>query len=351
MSPIEWIANARVAGFLTAAARSEACHINKAVAKAFIAIACAFTCVALEADIASATEYKDNPYAIVDRTKYPQFGPLGLIKRDWDFQGKERSAADRSRDANHGTAINIGPCLVITNDHVVFGGGGAGELLGIKKYNVSSRFPMIYYSGVGNIDGGFASKSRLYPIIGTGGENDDITVLRDEGCSGMKYGWYDFIIPKYIGDFQDKRTPLLSVSFPGDLPFGQMVISKGLIRGFVSLGNLVQDDSGSGSYSDGGYKGCGTVYYDSSTAPGSSGGAVLVIGPDGVLRLLGVHCGGAKLNGQVSVPTYSEAAGNEFVSSDWIFGKDATDKIMAAIAADRRQHPGPNPIEAKLHVR
>ena len=261
-------------------------------------------------------EYLDNPYVqILDPAKWPALSGIGVLKRNW----KRMDSNDRE---GHGTGVNISPCLIISSHHVVFGQ---------RPYVSKSGFSFFTMSyNIGLRPTGFSELSKATPIIEGNLSTFDFTVLKDLSCPGLRFGWYETsnVTSESI---VAQHADVLSASFPGDLGDTKLVISKGRVRGIQP-----QD---------------GNVYYDASTAPGSSGSPVFIIDENGKLRLQGLHVGGEKVIVNPSMfkfPTYSEDCANEFVNiTDLLDRPD----VAAAIRLDLDEHPGPNPLEKALRVR
>jgi V8-like Glu-specific endopeptidase len=88
------------------------------------------------------------------------------------------------RMLGQGSGTLVGRCVVVTSEHVVSRGGSVPTKVGDAAY---------FYSGVGNIEGGFAEWTRaeivaLGPRQATNQAGDDWAILRLDRPLGDKYG-------------------------------------------------------------------------------------------------------------------------------------------------------------------
>ena len=257
---------------------------------------------------ATANEFADNPYKVLsDRSRISVFSPIGMAKR-----------ARREGDG-HGTAVIVGPCTVLTAYHVPFGQNQM--VVHPEQYTLKLSF------GIGAKEGGFASVSVGVPFSYGNLVTKDFALIHDKSCPGLKYGWYETSNVSSDG-LAARSATVLAVSFPEDLPQGTVALSRGIARG-------VDEDTG-------------YVMYDASTAPGSSGAPVFVVDENGILRLQGIHIGGAKDNSNYKYPNYSSKRANEFLNLADIFDQH---DVALPLARDRAEHPSPNPIAGLLRVK
>ena len=259
---VEWIAIIQALEVFAASPRRlRSQHVDRATVIFTVAATCSVMPLFVEAVPVLANEFADHPYQIIDRSKYPQFSPIGILQRNVDILDKD----DYDRELlGHGTAINISPCLILTNYHVPFGNNEYPAEL--------SNFKMTYFYGLSS-RGKFATSSTAVPIVKGNLTTRDFSVLRDANCPGLKYGWFD---PSDVSSdrLMDLHAHVLVVSYPSDAGFGRIAVSNGSVKGI---------DPNTGN-----------VMYDASTSPGSSGGAVLIIDENGTLACRAYMSAGAE---------------------------------------------------------
>lgn len=259
--------------------------------------------VAFAGSSVSAIRYADNPaIAAGDRHQLPQFLPIGQIERLEDAMKREPGTQADVR----ASAFNISPCLFVTNSHVVYG-SFMGPFPG-------RNFDIVYSAGIkpdSQLFAGFTKDTvDIAPHERDENGRGDFAVLKSSACVGKITGWFE---PADISfrDMVDNKLEVFTVSFPGDRLNGQLEIAFGNIRGYDQASGLIE--------------------YSSSTAPGSSGGPVFAI-LDKEVRLVGIHVGGHRTEGDgYQFLTYSKERTNRFLSTQEIF-KDP--RVELAIKRD-----------------
>lgn len=261
-------------------------------------------------------EYKDNPEQVIPRAKFPQFNAIGMVQRMSEIVQSARNGNESN--LGHGTALNLGPCTVLTNYHVPFGTSSS-----VTKFDQYKMRYNIGYSATAS----FEQSSEITPKLAGDLTSNDFSLSQDPKCSGSKYGWYkpsDLTSDQLVA----RHATVLVVSFPGDQGNDKMAISKGVVTGI---------DPNTGN-----------VLYTASTSPGSSGGAVFIIDENGDLRLQGIHVGGAKDGTNFQYPTYTQEHANQFLNVAELFERP---DVARYVNSDITNHPGTNPIERYTHVR
>jgi V8-like Glu-specific endopeptidase len=180
-----------------------------------------------------------------------------------------------------GTGVLVGPCLALTNVHVLTGGG----VLDIGPGDGAALF-----LGIGKVKGGFAEwvpgkVVALGPWRQSRRVADDWGLLRLDRPVGETYGYLDAEAREAVTDL-----PVWTMGFPGD----SVILSGGFStlsseRGCRLLG--LRDEAWELS--------C-------RSSPGQSGSPVLSVSPEGTPRLLALisaHRGMRRPPGSVSDPT------------------------------------------------
>ncbi|RYZ76157.1 MAG: serine protease, partial [Proteobacteria bacterium] len=262
-----------------------------------------------EAKLMNINRYEDNAATPAgDRRSLPQFLPMVQMERLADAQKR----APGTEAAKRATGFNIGPCLVATPHHVVYGTDTAPES------NVD--YGMIVSVGVKADSQKFLGYTKDTQDVAKhernaeGSGDGDWTVVKTKLCPGKAFGWYK-PSTQSVEQLIKAKAQVFVVSFPGDRAVGELEVGHGNITGSSSDTRVVE--------------------YNSSTAPGSSGGAVFVM-ENGEMRLVGMHIGGQhEANGNYTYKTHTKSLTNRFVPVAEFMNAP---RVKAALSQDEQEN-------------
>lgn len=222
--------------------------------------------------------FADNPDWKVDR-RDPQYSPIGMVQRVRELDSDPSSAG-------RATAFYIGPCLVVTNYHVVYG----NTLKPSRDVNYDLKI------SIGVTLAGEFSDYSIIKVSDHGDMDDngqyDWAILSDSKCLGRKYGWYPLASTRTRALIEGK-TQVFIVGYATDRPVDELYASRGRVVG-------VHEYSGN-------------VLFSASEAPGDSGGPVFLF--EGArLKVVGLNKGGLKDKDTYRFDHYSQERASQFVN-------------------------------------
>lgn len=290
-----------------------------AVMKVLIAILLSSDCLA--------NSYDNNPDQAVNRRVYNQLNAIGQIQTTWevsDYKGQKGIGV--------ATAFLISPCLILTNNHAIFGDDFPPQPRNKHELeNIQKAFPMKFRVGVGMTLEFEGSVAAILVAWGDrdGANREDWALLKLSSCVGKRseIGYLETNSKTQSGDMIHEKIAL--VSFPFNRQ--DMAISYGYVSGY-------------NCYND-------TLRYTVSSAPQSSGGAVLVDTPVGV-RVIGMHRGGVRTADRqkdYQFPTYKRRISNEFINIRDILLHERVEKLLKA-DLESAKYVNPNAIALQRRV-
>ncbi|RYZ91653.1 MAG: serine protease, partial [Proteobacteria bacterium] len=266
-----------------------------------------------EAKLMNINRYEDNAAVpVIDRAQFPQFLPMNQLTASVKLN------SDSNESSLHSTGFNISPCLMVTNHHAVF-----SQTLDSTQ---STELKVSISAGI-KADGKFAGQTKSSHVELKGARTEqgmgDWAVVKSPACLGKAFGWYN-PSKKSARELFESKAEVFVVSFPGDREQGALEVGFGNVTGFNNKS--------------------GTLEYNASTAPGSSGGAVFVM-EDGEMRFVGIHKGGQHADKAYTFKTHSKQYSNTFVPAEQFMDLKEVQQI---IALDKQYNGSVNKAEQYL---
>ncbi|RYZ88088.1 MAG: serine protease [Proteobacteria bacterium] len=237
-----------------------------------------------EAKLMNINRYEDNAATPAgDRRSLPQFLPMVQLERLADAMKRQPGTEADVR----ATGFNISPCMVVTNHHVVYG----DDMSPVRNQD----YGMVISAGVKQESQKFLGITKNTKDVVQHERSEsgrgDWTVLKSPACLGKTFGWFK-PSKKTSRELIAEKAQVFVVSFPGDRAVGELEVGFGNVTASADKGGLVE--------------------YNSSTAPGSSGGAVFVM-EDGEMRLVGLHVGGKRDGDKYTFKSHTKENTNYFI--------------------------------------